>query len=139
MSRSMVSSADGPEANQTRSATTRPTDVLDIGRSYLSRRVSAALSIRPPFKPCVRISRTRLTRWSSGRGMHHHPRVTNRAAQATESQSFEEGAAPSLGTTSAESRASPLQQQAAQPFLHVSVELDELARRIARAKVLRPT
>src|SRR5262245_5266143 len=38
----------------------------DIGRSYLCP-VGTWLSARPPFKPCVRISRTRLTSGPLGR------------------------------------------------------------------------
>src|SRR5687767_1419698 len=85
----------------------------------------------------MRISRTRLTRWTSGRGMHH-PRIPNRPAQAEESQGFEEGASPRLGTAGAESRTDPLEQQAAQALLDVRIERDEVVRRVARPKVLRP-
>src|SRR5687767_15298819 len=106
-----------------------------IGRSYLSPLSKAErVTVRPPFKPCVRISRTRLTRWTSGRGMRHL-RILSRAAQTTESQGLEERTAPDVGPADAEPRAGPLQQQAAQALLDVRIDLDEFHRRVARAKV----
>jgi hypothetical protein len=54
-------------------------EIVDVGRE------------RDFLKPCVRISRTRLARWASGRGVHHP--MLNRGAQADETQGFEEGAA----------------------------------------------
>ena len=68
-------------------------DLSPLGRAERVR-------VRPPFKPCVRISRTRLTRWSSGRGMRH-PRILNRPAQANEPQGLEEGTVPRRRPTGA--------------------------------------
>src|SRR5918995_749858 len=111
--------------------------MVRIGRSYLWP-VGDWLLARPPFKPCMRISRTRLTRWSSGRGMRH-PRVLNRAAQADEAQGFEEGTTPLHPVPSGMWRqTAPLQTQPAQPIHDIPVELDKAGRRIAGAKVLRP-
>src|SRR6266496_6035645 len=103
-----------------------PRRCLRIGRSYWSPlSQSERVRVRPPFKPCVRISRTRLTKWSSGRSMRH-PRILNGAAQATEPQAFEEGTVPGVGKSGAEPRAGSLEQQAVQPFLDVRIDLDEV-------------
>jgi hypothetical protein len=64
---------------------------MAISGSYLSPLSTAEqVSGRPPFTPCIRISGTRLPRWSSGRGMGH-PRIPNRAAQAKELEDFRKG------------------------------------------------
>ena len=76
---------------------------IAIGRSYwTSAGLTDRLRASPPFKPCVRIFRTRLTKWTSGRGMHY-PWIPNRAAQADESQGLEERTPPSPRSTSRQS------------------------------------
>ena len=84
-----------------------------IGRSYWAPVGGTnRLKARPPFKPCMRISRTRLTRRTSVRSMHH-PRIPNRAAQASEPQGLEERTTPSLRPTSRQTRPRALPEQAA--------------------------
>src|SRR4029453_18414161 len=88
--------------------------LLGIGRSYLSPLGRAEqVRVRPPFKPCMRISRTRLTRWSLGRGMHG-PRILNRRAQAYKPKGLEDGAIPSGHPAGVGSRARTLQEQPAE-------------------------
>src|SRR5258706_16082093 len=110
-----------------------------IGRSYLSPLSRAEwVRVRPPFKPCMRISRTRLTRWSSGRGMRHL-RILNRAAQAKESQGFEEGTPPRRRLRCHQTGPRTLQEQPAEALFDILVDVREVVRRVAGAKVLRPT
>ena len=45
-----------------------------IGRSYLSPEVRCGMPVGPPFKPCVRFSRTRLTGSLSNVCITHSPR-----------------------------------------------------------------
>src|SRR5204863_1371917 len=91
----------------------------------------------PPFKPCVRISRTRLSRWSSGRRMHA-PRILNGTAQAVESQGFEEGTSPAVRPAGAKTTPRALDEQTMEPPLDVGIHLDKLRRRIPGTKVLPP-
>ena len=95
------------------------------------------MKARPPFKPCMRISRTRLTRWSSGRGMHD-PRILNRAAQANEPEGLEEGTRPRHRPPRGQTRPRALEEQPAESAFDVLVEVGEMVRRITRAKVLPP-
>src|SRR5687768_3581450 len=103
------------ESETARSGPGRPgRESIAIGRSYLSPLSSAeGMRVRPPFKPCMRISRTRLTKWASGRGMRH-PRILNRAEQADQPKALEEGAVPSQDPACCQTRPRALDEQPAE-------------------------
>src|SRR5918995_2180192 len=103
--------------------------MVRIGRSYLWP-VGDWLLARPPFKPCMRISRTRLTRWSSGRGMRH-PRILNRSAQADEAQGFEEGATDIEAMRNPATRAGAGAPQGMEPVRDIAIEVMKRRRRVA--------
>ena len=67
-----------------------------------------------------------------------HPRILNRAAQADESQGFEEGAAAIGLISKSATRAGARAPQGVKPVLDIAIDVHKLDRRIARAKVLSP-
>lgn len=68
----------------------------------------------------------------------HAPRILNRAAQATESQGFEEGTTPDGGPAGMETTPRSRDEQCVQSVLDAPVHLDKLRRPITRAKILSP-
>lgn len=67
-----------------------------------------------------------------------HPRILNRAAQAYEPQVLEEGTLPRLCPTGRQPRPHALEQQPAESAFDILIDVSEVVRRIARAKVLSP-
>jgi hypothetical protein len=67
-----------------------------------------------------------------------HPRILNRAAQADESQGFEEGAAIVGAIAKEPTRSSACAPQGVEPVFDVAVDVMKLRRRVTCAKVLRP-
>ena len=67
------------------------------------------------------------------------PRIVHRPAQAVESQSFEEGATPRAGRTSAKAAPGSTDEQGVQPVFDVAVHRQEFGRRITRTKILAPS
>ena len=68
-----------------------------------------------------------------------HPRILNRAAQADESQAFEEGAAVVGAIPKASTRSGACTPQRVEAVFDVAIDMMKLRRRIAGAKVLCPT
>ena len=67
-----------------------------------------------------------------------HPRILNRAAQAYEPKVLEEGTLPRFGPTGSQTRSCALEKQPAESPFDILVDVSEVVRRIARAKVLSP-
>ena len=67
-----------------------------------------------------------------------HPRILNRAAQTDEPKVLEEGTPPRTCPTGRETRPRALEQQPAESAFDILVDVSEVVRRIARAKVTDP-
>src|SRR5690606_23017756 len=110
------------------------------GRFYLParRRFFFDEEVEPPFKPCVRISRTRLTDGRSSSGMRGS-RVAYGPSQAIEPEVVEEVARPFNRFTCPHVPPLSLHHEAHETSLDVAVHPVELLRRVLRAEVIAPS
>src|SRR5215210_4069485 len=67
-----------------------------------------------------------------------HPRILNSAAQADESEGFDEGTTPLERLAGSEPRAHAFPQQATQTVFDKSVHVVRLRRRVPGTEILRP-
>jgi len=67
-----------------------------------------------------------------------HPRILNRAAQANNPEALEEGTIPCRHTTGRQTRSGTLEEQPAESPFDILVDISEMVRRVAGAKVLTP-
>jgi hypothetical protein len=133
---------DSPGAGPMRSYRRAPmslvlTSAAVIGRSYLSHRASAGPWVRPPFQPCVRIFRTRLTKGHLKRGITQPPGSESSRA-GMQPEGVDVVWRPVGGLTGSQVAAVSLPEHSLQPPRDVVIDLSRLDGRVRRATCAAP-